>query len=72
MAKSLKTITTIFFILLTVANGFSQTDGKDVCITSSGSEKTQKDAKQAALRSATEQVFAAFISSKTEILTKRI
>jgi len=61
LAKSLKTITTIFFILLTVANGFSQTDDKDVCITSSGNEKTQKDAKQAALRSATEQVFVAFI-----------
>jgi hypothetical protein len=70
--KSLKTILSIFFILLTTTNGFSQTDGKDVSITSSGSGKTQEDAKQAALRSATKQVFGAFISSKTEMFNNTV
>ena len=49
MIKSLKTIGTIFFILLATTNGFSQTDGKDVSITASGSGKTLGDAKQDAL-----------------------
>ena len=39
---------------------FAQTDSKDVSITSSGSGKTLDDAKQAALRSSTEQAFGAF------------
>ena len=45
--KSLTTILSIFFILLATTNGFSQTDSKDVSITSSGSGKTLEDAKQA-------------------------
>jgi hypothetical protein len=51
---------------------FAQTDSKDVHITSSGSGETLEDAKQAALRSATEQAFGVFISSKTEIFNDQI
>ena len=51
---------------------FAQTDSKDVSITSSGSGKTLEDAKQAALRSATEQAFGAFISSKTEMFNDQV
>jgi hypothetical protein len=72
MIKSLKTILSIFFILLATTNGFSQTDDKDVSITASGSGKTQDDAKQSALRSAIEQAFGAFISSKTEIFNDQV
>ena len=72
MIKSLKTISLIFFILLATNNAFSQTDGKDVSIIASGSGKTQEDAKQAALRSATEQAFGAFISAKTEMFNDQV
>ncbi len=50
----------------------SQTENKDVTITSSGSGKTLEDAKQVALRSATEQAFGAFISSKTEMFNDQV
>lgn len=40
--------------------------------TVSGSGKTQDEAKQSAFRSALEQAFGAFISSKTEILNDQI
>jgi hypothetical protein len=46
---------------------FCQEASKDVVITASGSGATIENAKQAALRSATEQAFGAFISSKTEV-----
>ena len=46
---------------------FAQSENKDVTIVASGSGGTLEDAKQAALRSATEQAFGAFISSKTEM-----
>jgi len=70
--KSLKTILSIFFILFATTNVFSQTDSKDVRITASGSGKTLEAAKQAALRSATEQAFGAFISSKTEMFNDQV
>ena len=57
---------------MATTNGFSQTDDKDVSITASGSGKTQNDAKQAALRSSTEQAFGAFISSKTEMFNDQV
>jgi len=46
---------------------FAQSENKDVTIVASGSGGTLEEAKQAALRSATEQAFGAFISSKTEM-----
>ena len=51
---------------------FAQDADKTVTITVSGSGKTQDDAKQSALRSAIEQAFGAFISSKTEILNDKL
>lgn len=51
---------------------FAQTNSKDVSIISSGSGKTLEDAKQAALRSSTEQAFGAFISSKTEMFNDQV
>lgn len=51
---------------------FAQTDSKDVSITSSGSGKTLEEAKQNALRSAIEQAFGAFISSKTEMFNNKV
>ena len=72
MMKSLKIIVSIFFILLATTNTFSQTASKEVSITASGSGKTLEDAKQSALRSATEQAFGAFISSKTEMFNDQV
>ena len=59
------------FILLLVAitiNVNAQDSEKTVTLIVSGQGKTQDEAKQNALRSAIEQAFGAFISSKTEIL----
>jgi hypothetical protein len=61
------------FILLTICfNSIAQEADKTVSITVSGSGKTQDEAKQSALRSAIEQAFGAFISSKTEILNDQV
>jgi TonB family protein len=54
-------------ITLSTPNG-----DKLVAITVSGSGKTQDEAKQVALRSAIEQAFGTFISSKTEILNDQV
>ncbi len=51
---------------------FAQDADKTVAITVSGSGKSQDEAKQVALRSAIEQAFGAFISSKTEILNDKL
>jgi hypothetical protein len=53
-------------------NTFAQEPSKDVTITASGSGKTIEEAKQSALRSATEQAFGAFISTKTEIFNDQV
>jgi hypothetical protein len=63
--------TLVLFFLLTVA-AFAQEKDKTVTLTVSGSGKTQDEAKQSALRSAIEQAFGAFISSKTEILNDKV
>jgi hypothetical protein len=51
---------------------YSQTTGNIVTLTTSGTGKTIEEAKNNALRSAIEQAFGAFISSKTEILNDEI
>lgn len=51
---------------------FAQNAEKTVTITVTGSGKTLDDAKQSALRSAIEQAFGAFISSKTEMLNDKV
>jgi len=58
---------TIIFALLFALNIHAQ-DDKTVTLVVSGQGKTQDEAKQNALRSAIEQAFGTFISSKTEIL----
>ena len=72
MKRILKTGTLFFAMLFIVINAHAQEANKDVSITSSGSGKTMEDAKQAALRSATEQAYGAFISSKTEMFNDKV
>jgi len=69
--KITKVIFAIFFTFITFVL-FAQDADKAVTITASGSGKTLEDAKQAALRSATEQAFGAFISSKTEMFNDQV
>jgi hypothetical protein len=47
-------------------------DDKTVTLVVSGSGKTLEDAKQSALRGATEQAFGAFISTKTEMFNNQV
>ena len=64
-----------FFLIVALAlsiNTYAQDVNKTVIITASGSGKTLEGAKQAALRSATEQAFGAFISSKTEMFNDQV
>lgn len=70
--NKLKPIIASLVLTFFTFGAFAQTDNKDVSITSSGSGKTLEDAKQAALRSATEQAFGAFISSKTEMFNDQV
>ena len=58
--------------MIVFTNVNAQSENKDVTITSSGSGITLEEAKQSALRSATEQAFGAFISTKTEILNDQL
>jgi ABC-type uncharacterized transport system substrate-binding protein len=58
------------FAICTTAN--AQDDDKNISITVSGSGKTLDDAKQSALRSAIEQAYGSFISTKTEILNDQV
>ena len=63
-------VKSILLISLFITNNqiiFAQEAENEVTITVSGSGKTQEEAKQSALRSAIEQAFGAFISSKTEV-----
>lgn len=66
----MKRLLLIFALLLNIAC-IAQED-KTVTITVSGTGKTIEDAKLNALRSAIEQTFGAFISSKTEILNDNL
>ena len=58
----------ILIIALIISAGVKAQDDKTVTLLVSGQGKTAEEAKQIALRSAIEQAFGAFISSKTEIL----
>lgn len=68
----MKSIFITILCVLTMNVLYSQQADKTVSITVSGSGKTQDEAKQSALRSAIEQAFGAFISSKTEILNDQL
>lgn len=62
------------FLILALAfslNAYSQ-DIKNVTLVVSGQGKTQEEAKQNALRSAIEQAFGTFVSSRTEILNDEL
>ncbi len=64
-----------FLLILTaftLLNANAQTDNKNVTIITSGSGKTIEESQQSALRSAIEQAFGAFISSKTEIFNDEV
>ena len=58
----------LLFLLLLSMNVYAQETDKTVTLVVSGQGKTPDVAKQNALRSAIEQAFGTFISSKTEIL----
>jgi hypothetical protein len=66
----MKKITILFFLLINLV--VNAQEDKTVTITVSGTGKTIEDAKTNALRSAIEQAFGAFISSKTEILNDNL
>ncbi len=66
MKKSLLLIA-LFFSLIINAQ-----EDKSVILTVTGTGKTIEEAKNNALRSAIEQAFGAFISSKTEILNDNL
>lgn len=70
--KNLKIFSPLFFVLLITTNSFSQKNNDNVSIIASGSGTTLNDAKQNALRSATEQAFGVFISSNTEIFNDQV
>ncbi|WP_306552089.1 hypothetical protein [Daejeonella sp.] len=65
----------ILIFILTLAfslNVKAQDANKTVTLVANGQGKTQEEAKQQALRSAIEQAFGTFISSKTEILNDNL
>jgi hypothetical protein len=70
--NKLKPIIALLVLTCIAFGAIAQTDNKDVSIISSGSGKTMEDAKLVALRSATEQAFGAFISSKTEMFNDQV
>ena len=72
MKAVIKSIIFFNFFICSQQIVFAQDADKTVSIIVSGSGKTQDDAKQSALRSAIEQSFGAFISSKTEILNDQV
>lgn len=60
--------TYILLIYVLFSSSLYAQDGKTVTLVVSGQGKTQEEARQNALRSAIEQAFGTFISSKTEII----
>lgn len=63
----------VFILFLVLSNvAFAQDRDKTVTLTVSGQGKSSEEAKQIALRSAIEQAFGTFISSKTEILNDNL
>ena len=70
--KQLKKLVMFSVLVFALATCVAQTENKDVTITASGSGATQEAAKQSALRSAIEQAYGAFISTKTEMLNDQV
>jgi hypothetical protein len=70
MKKLFKTITLLY--LISISNNFSAQEDKVVELTTTGTGKTKDVAVHTALRSAIEQAFGVFISSKTEVLNDEL
>ena len=70
--KKIKYTLIFLFLIVFISKAFAQNEKKEVTIITSGNAKNVDDAKQAALRSAIEQTFGAFISTKTEILNDKL
>ena len=70
--NSIGLVCVLLLTFITVQNLQAKDDDKTVTITATGSGKTQDDAKQSALRSAIEQTFGVFVSSKTEIFNDQL
>jgi hypothetical protein len=68
----MKKINLILIGLLFTTQLLSQTKENSVSLTTSGTGKSIEEAKNNALRSAIEQAFGAFISSKTELLNDEV
>ncbi len=68
----MKQYSILFLVVAFSAIAFAQTGGQDVTITASGSGESMEQARQNALRNATEQAFGSFISSKTEIFNDTV
>ena len=72
MKSIMKPIYILYLFVFSLQTINAQDTENTVTITVSGSGKTQDEAKQVALRSAIEQAFGTFISSKTEILNDQV
>jgi hypothetical protein len=72
MKSTLKSILITFVFILSQQPIHAQDSDKTVTLTVSGTGKTLEEARLNALRSAIEQAFGAFISSKTEILNDNL
>ncbi len=68
----MKKLIILFYLLFSVILIYGQSEDRIVTITTTGSGSSFEDAKYSALRSAIEQAFGTFISSKTEILNDRV
>ena len=72
MKSILKSVLIAVVFIFSIQTINAQDSDKTVTLTVSGTGKTLEDAKLNALRSAIEQAFGAFISSKTEILNDNL
>jgi hypothetical protein len=72
MKTILKTIIFTSLFVFSKHIVIAQDADKTVTITSSGNGKTKDEAKQVALKSAIEQAFGAFISTKTEMFNDQV
>ena len=72
MTLNFKKMLFVCFIVIATQFAKAQDADKTVTLTVSGSGKTLEEAKQVGLRSAIEQAYGAFISSKTEIFNDQI
>ena len=68
----MKKILNIITLFILISNNFFAQEDKTVELTTTGTGKTKEIAIHIALRSAIEQAFGVFISSKTEVLNDEL